>query len=128
MIYFVVALLALLVGWYFAQRADARVSEEGFAKGYQEGDELAAKIFGKTPTEKELILFNAAQLGVWQVPGVIMVACGVGAASMGWFIMAPLAAAGRHLLAVRKWRRAFASHGATLDMGYKWWQKFLFGD
>jgi hypothetical protein len=126
MIYFVVAFVALLVGFYFAQRADALVSEEGFKQGYQEGTEIITKFFGPKPTLKQLTLFNFTQMAVLEIPAVVMVACSIPFAyTMGWFLVIPVAAALHHLRGVQKWRRAFASHGASLDGNLTAWQKIL---
>jgi len=117
---------AILIGFFFAQRADARVSEEGFKMGYVEGDELVAKLFGNNPSSFHLQFFNISQLGVWTLPGILMGHYAGMACFKGWAIAIPLAASGRHLLAVRKWRRAFATNGASLYQdGQTAWQKFL---
>jgi len=113
---------ALFVGFYYCQLADAKVSQEGFDRGYSEGNELATAIFGPHPSSIKLEIFNLAQLGVFLLPAVIWFP---GAARDGWLIGFTVAAAGRHLMAVREWRKAFATNGASLIQGKTIWQKFL---
>jgi len=118
---FLIAYLAAQVAFYFAQRADARVSEEGFAKGYAEGNELAARLFGPRPAYDKLVFYNYVSLWVFTAPW----------AFLGWYtfqyvvVAITLAAAGKHLTAVRLWRRKFATNGdyepnTALDKFLNW--------
>ena len=114
--------VALFVGFYFAERADARVSEEGFKRKYQEGNELITWIFRtQTPSEIQLSIFNWSQLIVFVIPGAFIPWPG----TLGWTWAVTAAAIGKHLLAVRKWRRAFATGGKSLFDSKTAWQKFL---
>ena len=121
MIIFALIYAALLVGFYFCQRADARVSQEGFAIGYVEGNSIASLIFGKQPSATKLEIFNFCQLAVLTLPAAFFPA----PAMMGWSLAVVAAACGRHLLAVREWRKAFATGGASLFDSKSAWQKFL---
>ncbi len=117
---FAVIYLAALVAFYFAQRADARVSEEGFARGYGEGNEIITRFFPK-PAYDVLVAYNYLQLAVFS-------------AAVAWIpweylqyvlVAVTLAAAGKSMMAVRKWRKTFATNGAYLHANLTAWEKFL---
>jgi hypothetical protein len=108
---------AVLGFWAYAQYADARLSERGFAAGYTEGNEMAVRLFGPRPSQTKLIVFNGGMLALFS-----SVAFFVGLPAM---IAVTLAAAGKHLLSVRKWHLAFATNGASLQAPRSAWQKFL---
>jgi|SRR6266850_1962829 len=121
-----ISVLAVALATVFdvvAGHYDASISEEGFAKGYEEANERITSIFKtKKPSYFDLSLYNYFFAGLFAAAGfafhsnyqIVTASCVV------------LAVDGaKHLLAVRQWRKAFETNGASLNASKTAWQKLL---
>jgi len=110
--------LLLILAFIFLACAglDCAYSERGFAHGYVESNEVAARLLGEQPSFFWLFLFDGVQGLLFCLPELFF---------HGWAYGVLPALALKHLLSVRKWRKAFATNGASLREPRNVLQKFL---
>jgi len=118
----IIAVASALVFDLVASHYDASISVKGFAKGYEEANENITWLFKtKKPSYTQLSIYNDLFAVFVATPGF----CFPGPAVLGACIAILLADGGKHLLAVRTWKNAFATDGASLIAAKTIWQKFL---
>lgn len=101
---------------------DASASEAGFVKGYEEGNDLITKVFGKKPSFVDLMIYNVFFTALFATPGF----CFYNNPTIFPASVVVLAVSGtKHILSVRTWKLAFKTDGASLVAAKTAWQKFL---
>lgn len=105
---------------------DAAISEEGFAKKYQEANEVITWISrSKTPSKFWLRLYNLSLTGMIFASAFLLPGW-VGVPELFWgSFMFQVADALKHVRSVTVWKKAFATNGESLFASQTAWQKFL---